>query len=83
VVGVAVDEAVVLDRAALVAQRRVVRLADASFATSLVATWLTNSTACGPRTTNSPMWLTSNTPQRSRTALCSAVMPAGVVHGIS
>src|SRR6266550_1951587 len=32
---------------------------------------------------NSPMWLTSNSPAFSRTALCSAVIPVGYWTGIS
>src|SRR5512144_711182 len=54
-----------------------------SDATSLQVTRCTNALRSGPVTSNSPMCETSNTPTRSRTARCSAPMPAGYVTGIS
>jgi hypothetical protein len=76
-VGHPVDETVVLDRPVLVEDRRVVRLADRELRDVVRRDVADDSTACGPRTMNSPMWLTSNTPHVSRTALCSTVIPAG------
>src|SRR4051794_31881370 len=43
--------------------------------TSLVRTCWRNSAACGPQLSISPMCETSNTPARSRTAMCSSRMP--------
>src|SRR5512135_1575171 len=54
-----------------------------SAATSLQVTRCTNALRSGPVTSNSPMCDTSNMPARSRTARCSAPMPAGYVTGIS
>ena len=44
---------------------------DVSF---VVIRW-TNAWASAPRTSNSPMWETSNTPALFRTALCSSRIP--------
>ena len=43
-------------------------------AMSLVKMYCTNFSASAPLTSTSPMWLTSNTPQTLRTALCSSTM---------
>ena len=43
---------------------------------SLVMSRFTLDRASAPRSTSSPMWLTSNSPQAERTALCSAMTPA-------
>src|SRR5829696_4670282 len=52
--------------------------------TSLVRHALTKSAAPGPVTDALPRWLTSNTPTRSRTAVCSATTPPpGYSIGIS
>src|SRR5580698_10617491 len=45
------------------------------FAALFEVTCCTRSSACGPRTSISPMWLTSNKPTRSRTARCSSMTP--------
>ena len=42
---------------------------------SLVIRLFTLARASAPRSTSSPMWLTSNSPQAERTALCSAITP--------
>src|SRR4051794_12912780 len=44
--------------------------------TSLVSRCCRNSAACGPEVSISPMWETSKTPARSRTAVCSSRIPA-------
>src|SRR5579862_7370524 len=46
-----------------------------SLEASFTVTCWTRSSACGPRTSISPMWLTSNRPTRSRTARCSSMTP--------
>src|SRR5579862_9321522 len=55
----------------------------ASLRTSLDVMKSMNATASGPVIMTSPMWLTSNTPHRPRTAWCSAVIPDGYARGIS
>ena len=46
-----------------------------SFETSLVVMRCSKSSARGPLTQISPMWLTSKTPAPLRTAMCSSLMP--------
>ena len=84
-VGEAVDEAVVFDRAAVVEDRRVVHLADRERGDVVRRDVVDeiDRRGTGPRMMNSPMCETSNSPQRSRTALCSTVMPGGYCTGIS
>ena len=48
----------------------------ASREASLLVSFWTAASASVPAISISPMWLTSNSPTRSRTARCSAVMPA-------
>ena len=52
-----------------------IALPGTSLEASLVTRCCTNAKACGPVTSTSPMWLTSNTPAAVRTARCSATMP--------
>ena len=40
-----------------------------------IADW-TSASACGPRISTSPMWLTSKMPAAVRTARCSSIVPA-------
>ncbi len=46
-----------------------------SLEASLLVTFWMRSKAPGPRTMNSPMWLTSNTPTALRTVRCSSLTP--------
>src|SRR3712207_5432257 len=50
---------------------------------SLVSVAFTSSAAPAPETRTLPRWLTSNTPTRSRTAVCSSSTPPGYCSGIS
>ena len=83
VVGEAIDEAVVLDRAAVVENRRIVHLADGERGDVVGRDVVDEVDRARAADDELAHVRDVEQPARSRTALCSAVMPCGYWTGIS
>jgi hypothetical protein len=70
-----VHQQVVHDAALVVGQAAVLHLAGGELGGVVAGDLLDEVQGLGPRTRNSPMWLTSNTPTALRTVRCSSFTP--------